>query len=283
METGERIRRKSPLLFLGENDGPQAEPDVTSTPEDTKVTINVLDNDSDPEGDPLTVCEAEAENGMVTINPDGTITYMPNDNFNGEDVITYTIKDPDGETSTTTVTVEVTPVNDPPVAEPDSTETPEDTPVTINVLENDSDPDGDPLTVCDPPVANNGTVVVNPDGTITYTPDEDFNGQDIITYTIKDPDGETSTTTVTVDVTPVNDPPEIDLNGEMVGCPIIDDRAGFDGMLTENSGQTVVDSGGAFAPDPGAATGQSSVTRTGTIGGQAYEYTDFRYRFFQYT
>ncbi|MCX7561934.1 Ig-like domain-containing protein, partial [Sulfitobacter sp. F26204] len=64
--------------------------------EDDTVTIDVLGNDTDPNGDPLTVTEATAPNGTVTINPDGTLDYTPNPDFNGEDTITYTVEDPDG-------------------------------------------------------------------------------------------------------------------------------------------------------------------------------------------
>jgi large repetitive protein len=188
------------------NDPPVAANDTATTPEDTPVTIPVLANDTDIDGDPLTVTAATAPNGTVVINPDGTIRYTPRADFNGTDTITYTISDGKGGTSTATVTVTVTPVNDPPVAVNDTATTPEDTPVTVPVLANDRDIDGDPLTVIGAR-APNGTVFINPDGTVTYTPNKDFNGTDTITYTISDGKGGTSTATVTVTVTPVNDPP----------------------------------------------------------------------------
>ena len=95
-----------------------------------------------------------------------------------------------------------------PTANPDVATTAEDTPVIIPVLANDTDPNGQPLTIDGTPTAPNGTVTVNPNGTITYTPNDDFNGEDTITYTVTDPDGNTSTSTVTVTVTPANDAPE---------------------------------------------------------------------------
>jgi hypothetical protein len=188
------------------NDPPAAANDTATTTEDTPVTISVLGNDSDIDGDPLTVTVASAANGMVTINPDGTISYTPNANFNGTDTITYTIFDGNGGISTATVTVTVIPANDPPVATNDAATTNEDTPVTIPVLANDSDIDGDPLTVT-AASSPNGMVTINPDGTIVYTPNPNFNGTDIISYTISDGQGGTSTATVTVTVTAVNDPP----------------------------------------------------------------------------
>jgi hypothetical protein len=78
------------------------------TDEDTAVDIPVLANDSDPDGQPLTVTGGSAPNGTVTVNPDGTLRYVPNPDFNGTDTITYTIRDPDGNTATSTVTVTVT-------------------------------------------------------------------------------------------------------------------------------------------------------------------------------
>ena len=196
----------STFTYTVTNPGPTAVNDTATTNEDAPVTIAVLTNDSDPDADPLTVTTASAANGTVVINPDGTVTYTPDLNFNGTDTITYTISDGNGGTSQATVTVTVAPVNDPPVATPDTATTAEDTPVTVPVLANDTDLDGNPLTVT-AATAPNGVVVINPDGTITYTPNANFNGTDTITYTISDGAGGTSTSTVTVIVAPVNDAP----------------------------------------------------------------------------
>jgi large repetitive protein len=188
------------------NDPPVANPSTATTNEDTAVVLPVLANDSDADGHPLTVTAASAANGTVTINPDGTVTYTPNANFNGTDTVTYSISDGQGGTSTSTVTITVNPVNDVPVAVNDSATTPEDAPVTIPVLGNDTDADGNPLTVT-AASSPNGSVVINPDGTITFTPNANFNGPTTITYTISDGQGGTSTATVNLTVTPVNDPP----------------------------------------------------------------------------
>jgi large repetitive protein len=188
------------------NDPPVAANDSSSTNEDTAVRVAVLPNDSDLDGDPLSVVSASAANGVVTINPDGTITYVPNPNFNGIDSVTYTISDGHGGTSTASVLITVNPVNDVPVAANDSVSTPEDQPVNIAVLGNDSDADGDALTVTSASSAN-GTVSINPDGTITFVPNQDFTGLATITYTISDGQGGSTTATVSITVTPVNDPP----------------------------------------------------------------------------
>ncbi|KAB2968256.1 retention module-containing protein, partial [Zoogloea sp.] len=207
------------------NDAPIANPDAGTTPEDTPITIPVLNNDSDIEGDPLTVISATVDpgKGSVSINPDGTLTYTPAPNYNGPTEITYTVSDGHGGTTTTTVSVEVTPVNDAPVANPDNATTPEDTPITVAVLGNDVDPDGDPLTVTGATVDPRlGTVTVNPDGSLTFIPTPNYNGPVTIVYTVTDGHGETASSTLTINVTPVNDPPVAnpDATSTQQGTPV---------------------------------------------------------------
>ncbi|WP_177175901.1 Ig-like domain-containing protein [Sphingopyxis sp. YR583] len=100
------------------NPGPTANNDTVTTAEDTPLVVNVLGNDVDPDGDPLTVTSALAANGLVTINADGTLSYTPNADFNGTDTIIYTIDDGNGGTSSATVTVTVSAVNDAPTVTP---------------------------------------------------------------------------------------------------------------------------------------------------------------------
>jgi hypothetical protein len=245
------------------NDDPVALPETVDTPEDTPTTISVLDNDSDVDGDDLTVTDATSPDGTVTINPDGTITFVPDPDFNGPTTITYEISDGMGGTATATVTVDVTPVNDPPVAVDDTVTTDEDTPVTVPVLDNDSDVDGDDLTVTGAS-APNGTVTINPDGTITYTPDPDFNGADVITYVIDDGMGGTDTATVTVSVDPVNDlPVAIDdvvdgVEDQPLTIPVLANDSDPDGDpltvtdATSPNGTVTINPDGTitFVPDP---------------------------------
>ncbi len=188
------------------NDDPVANPDAATTAEDTPVTIAVLDNDTDTENDALTVTAATALHGTIAINNDGTLTYTPAADYNGPDTITYSIDDGHGGTAASTVAVTVTGINDDPVANPDEATTAEDTPVTIAVLDNDTDVDGDDLTISGAS-ALHGTVVMNDDGTLTYTPAADYNGPDTISYSIDDGHGGTADSTVAVTVTAVNDDP----------------------------------------------------------------------------
>ncbi|MBR9836953.1 MAG: tandem-95 repeat protein [Rhodobacteraceae bacterium] len=180
--------------------GPVAEDDSAITDEDVAVTIDVLENDSDPDGGTLTVTSATATNGTVVVNGDGTLTFTPDQDYNGPAEITYTVEDPDGNEATGHVDITVEPVNDAPVANDDTESTPVDTPVTFDPTENDTDVDGDPLTVTDVSDPANGTVAINGDGTVTYTPDAGFTGDDTITYTVDDGNGGTDQGTIVVTV-----------------------------------------------------------------------------------
>jgi Ca2+-binding RTX toxin-like protein len=218
---------------LGDDD-PTANPDDAETAEDTSVIIPVLDNDRDPNGDLLTIDGTPtAENGTVAVNDDGTLTYTPNDNFNGPGTISYTVRDPAGNTASSTVAVTVTPVNDAPVAGDDAATTALNTAVIIPVLVNDSDVDNDTLSIVGTPTSPNGTVAVNDDGTITFTPTTDFEGPTTISYTVTDPDGLTDTATVDVTVGDVDRDGFVDGTG--AGELIDEDFAGDpDGDFVDN-------------------------------------------------
>ncbi|EJG0787154.1 tandem-95 repeat protein [Vibrio parahaemolyticus] len=196
------------LDILPINDAPNAENDVITTEEDTAVTIDVLVNDSDVEGDALSIQSASvpSEQGSVDI-VDGKLVFTPAENFNGEATITYIVTDGD-LTDEAKVTVTVTPVNDSPVAVDDTTSIQEDTAVTIDVLTNDTDVDGDKLSIESASVPKEQGMVEVVDGKLVFTPAENFNGDAEITYTVTD--GElTDEAKVTVTVNPVNDAPTI--------------------------------------------------------------------------
>src|SRR5207253_3256072 len=159
------------LTITAENDPPAAVNDAATTAEDTAVSIAVLTNDSDADGDTLTVSVATAPtHGTAAVNPDGTIRYTPAANYNGSDSFSYTLSAGHSGTAPGTVRVSVTAVNDAPAAVNDTVTTAEDTTVAIAVLTNDSDPDGDTLTVSGVSTPAHGSATANADGTITYTP-----------------------------------------------------------------------------------------------------------------
>lgn len=174
---------------------------------------------------------------------------------------------------------------DAPTANPDTAVTDEDTPIlSIPVLANDTDPNGDVLTVTGTPSAPNGTVGVNADGTLSYTPNPDFNGTDTITYTITDPAGNVSTSTVTVTVNPVNDAPVAVDDAAATGFnqPVVIDLIANDtdvdnrnaelsisGIPTSPDGTVVVNADGrsvTFTPNTGF-TGQATINYTVTDPG----------------
>jgi len=194
------------------NDAPVAVDDTATTVQGQAVTIDVLANDSDPDGDPLTVAVPNSwdpgypANGQVVANADGTITYTPNPGWFGAEVFTYYATDDSGAQTPGMVTVTVL-ENRSPVAVEDRATIDEDSSTTIDVRANDSDPDGDPLTVLSITQPSNGMAVLNPDQTVTYTPDPDWNGTDRFTYLLSDGRGGTATGTVTITVLPVNDAP----------------------------------------------------------------------------
>ena len=131
------------------NDAPVTNDDSATTDEDTAVVIDLIANDTDVEGDALSfVSVSNGANGSVVDNGDGTVTYTPNADWFGTDSFVYSVTDGTDNSNIATVTVTVNPVNDdPPVAVGDNATTAEDTAVVIDLVANDTDPDGDSLLV----------------------------------------------------------------------------------------------------------------------------------------
>lgn len=185
------------------NTAPLAVDDLSETEEERAVVIDVLGNDSDADGDALAVSAVTAASyGSVVVNSDYTITYTPAANYNGSDSFTYTVTDGNGGSDTATVGIIISAVNDAPVARDDSATTEQDTAVTINVLGNDSDVDGDVVSISsfDATSTGGGTITDNGDGMLTYSPLAGFAGTDSFGYTVSDGNGGTGSATVTIDV-----------------------------------------------------------------------------------
>ena len=146
-------------------------------------------------------------NGAVTLNEDGTFVFIAkSQTFVGDDSFQYVITDANGQTSTATVSIAVEAVNDAPVAVDDVVAAQEDVLLeNINVLGNDTDSEGNPLTVTTAVSAAGGVVAINADGTLSYQAPANFTGPDTINYTIDDGAGGTSTAVVNIDVAPVAD------------------------------------------------------------------------------
>jgi VCBS repeat-containing protein len=181
------------------NTAPVGVADAASTYRNTAVKINLTANDTDAEKDPLTATNLTAPtNGTVVLNSDGTVTYTPKTGYVGTDSFTYKAFDGSAYSTATTVTVQV--ANRPPVAVNDIVASPKGAAISISVLANDSDPDGDVLTVTALTQPANGTIVLNSNGTITYTPKKGFSGIDSFTYQASDGLAQSNTATVSISV-----------------------------------------------------------------------------------
>ncbi len=195
--------------FTGVNQAPAAVDDLAAATEDAAATIAVLGNDSDADGDVLTLSAVGTPaHGAAVANANGTITYTPAANFSGADSFSYNVNDGQGGTGSAVVNVTVTGSNDAPVAVDDTATTNEDTPVSIAVLANDSD-DGasaslTPVIVTGP---IGGSLTIVADGTISYAPAANFNGSDSFTYKASDGEAQSGLATVRVTVQAVNDVP----------------------------------------------------------------------------
>ncbi len=190
------------------NHAPVADDDTFTFNEDVTTDLDVLDGDSDADGDSLTITNITGvSKGTVSV-VGGEIRYDPTQDANGTDTFTYKADDGHGGTSSSaTVTVHITPVNDAPVARDDNTTVTEDIPKLVNVLTNDDDVDDTNLTITAKTNGSKGSVSIAGDGkSVTYSPAANKNGADSFTYTISDGDL-TATATVNVDITPVEDVP----------------------------------------------------------------------------
>jgi gliding motility-associated-like protein len=196
------------IEILPLNTEPVANGDSFSVNEDGLLNGDVSLNDSDNDGDILTYSPSviDTPNGTVTMNADGTFSYQPDPNYNGPDTFEYTACDDDGNCVTATVTIDVIPVNDNPIAIDDTFNTNEDTTLSDTVAGNDSDPDGDVLSFSVTTNTTNGTLTMNADGTFVYTPNANWCGTDSFTYTVTDAAGITATANVTITVNCTLDP-----------------------------------------------------------------------------
>jgi hypothetical protein len=182
------------------NRPPVAAPDAAATTAGTAVTIDVLANDSDPDGDSLRLAGMSLPgHGTLALAPGQRFLYTPAAGFIGSDSFTYSVRDSKGARATGTVSVEVDRANTAPAAVPDSAATSGE-PVTLDLLANDNDPDGDPLQLAGLTLPVGGQITVNPDRTVTYAPAAGFSGTDSFTYTVSDGEAR-SEADVTVTVT----------------------------------------------------------------------------------
>jgi VCBS repeat-containing protein len=202
------------ITITAVNDAPVAANDTYSTTKNTALTVaapGLLSNDTDVDGDSLIAIKvSDPSHGAVTLNSNGSFTYIPSANYAGFDSFTYKANDGSLDSNIATVSITITAVNATPVAANDSYTTAEDTALTVTapgVLSNDTDADGDTLTAVKVTNPSHGTVTLNSNGSFTYTPAANYNGSDSFTYKANDTKADSNTATVTITITAVNDAP----------------------------------------------------------------------------
>jgi len=173
--------------------------DSFSTDEDTVLNEDVSTNDTHASTATFAI-NTNTANGTLIFNSDGTFSYTPNPDFNGNDSFTYDVTDINGVTETTAVNITVNPIQD---AINDNFSTDEDTALSADVSTNDTHSVVSNFTLDNN--VSNGTLVFNGNGTFIYTPDDDFNGNDSFTYNITDVNGATETATALIEVSPISD------------------------------------------------------------------------------
>src|SRR6266498_112822 len=154
----------------------------------------------------LTLVTVSGTNGTAVILPGSTnVLFTPATNFNGTATIGYSISDGQGGTASALITVTMSAAQDPPVAVNDFTNTVEDVSVTIQPLVNDSDVDGDTLTITTVSPTNGTASIVGTN--VLFTPPTNFVGTATIGYSNSDGHGGSASALITVTVSAVNDPP----------------------------------------------------------------------------
>ncbi len=233
------------------NDAPVAMADSFTVNEGSTTILNLGNNDSDTDDGldlaSITILAAPANGTIDSINADGTITYTHNGTETLSDSFTYTINDLTGVTSNTvTVSLTITPLNDPPLAVANSFTVNEGSTNTLNLAGNDTDPDDGldltSITIISSPT--NGTIDnINTDGTVEYTHNGSETLADSFTYTINDGGGNTSNTaTVNLTITPQNDAPMITSDGGGANANV--------SILTDNTAVTAVTASDAEGATP---------------------------------
>jgi predicted outer membrane repeat protein/VCBS repeat-containing protein len=193
------------------NHAPVAIADSYATLAGTSLDIaapGVLDNDEDADGDPLVaVLESASAHGAVTLNPDGSFSYLPDSGYSGEDSFSYTAFDGSASSNVAAVTITIVAgeVNLPPVAIGDNYTAAFETPLQVaapGVLTNDSDVQGEPLTAVLQDGPAHGTLQLNEDGSFTYLPATGYTGEDSFRYVASDGQAYSSPATVRITVLP---------------------------------------------------------------------------------
>ncbi|WP_166838575.1 Ig-like domain-containing protein [Rheinheimera pleomorphica] len=187
-------------VILNNNQLPVAADDSYAVQWNQSHTLDVLQNDTDADADTLSINQATAAFGNVSISDDGlTLLYTPSQDFVGEDSLSYAITDGNNGSASATVTVTVY-YNRAPVVTNATASTDDRTSLELDVLANASDPDGDTLVISSA-TAQHGSVSVTAAQTLSYTPQPGFDGTDTVSFTLSDQRGGSVNGTVNITVT----------------------------------------------------------------------------------
>lgn len=188
-----------------DNTAPVAGPDAATLPEDSTVVIDVLGNDQDVDGDPITVVAVTSpQHGKAVLAVGNKISYTPSPDFNGIDSFRYTISDGRTGTAIGNVSITVQPAPDAPRPQDDTASVRAGISTAVDVLANDMEVDGEKLTINSVTNPSHGIATITTSGQILYAPDADYQGTDSFTYSVSDPTGLTATARVTLDVRSVS-------------------------------------------------------------------------------
>jgi len=246
------------------NTPPVATDDSVTTVENESVLINVLANDTDVDGDTLSIDSVTQPSNGTAIIEDDAVRYTPDMAYNGSDTFTYTVSDGRGGTDSATVVVNISGICCPDYrAVDDSAETNEDTSVLIDVLANDTDmpPYTDYMNISSVSSPQNGTAEIV-DNRILYTPNADFNGQDTFQYEGNDMNlSGTATVTVTVTTPPlyyeaiddsVETPEDIPIIINVLANDLINENILIESASVPSNGSVVkTENLIEYTPDPG--------------------------------
>jgi VCBS repeat-containing protein len=188
---------------------PTAVNDAYSTDEDSTLVVaasGVLGNDINNSPYPLSaVLDTNPSYGNLTLNSDGSFTYIPAADFHGSDSFTYHANDTNMDSGIALVSITVNPVNDAPVATAQNVSTDEDTALPITLAA--TDVDGDPINIFNITVAPQHGALTGTAPDLTYTPDPDYHGPDSFSFTVNDGTVDSAAALVSITVNPVNDAP----------------------------------------------------------------------------
>ncbi|WP_205298616.1 Ig-like domain-containing protein [Photobacterium alginatilyticum] len=201
------------VILTPVNDAPVAVGNTAELQEEGSFEVNVLGNDTDVDTNDrfdltsVTVVQSPA-NGQVEVTSTGAIVYTANANYFGDDTFTYTVKDAAGAVSNeATVTMTVTPVNDAPVATPQSQTLDEDTTLTLTLSGTDIEDDALVYSITES--TSNGELEQLSENSWRYTPNTHFNGADSFKFKVNDGELDSEPVEVSLTVNPVNDAPSV--------------------------------------------------------------------------